>query len=334
MKNLFSPFSQNQRLAGGTGLGLYSLAKRMEALGGSYGVMGRKDGEQGSVFWFTIPYRPEEEVETEPDEHEEEEQILNQPLPSVHNSFAVPSTNGVTSIDASFTSTHASSRSSSGKTSLNILLADDSATISKTMKKLLERSGHKVTVAENGDLALKHLENHWKENERGYDVILMDMQMPVMDGLEATKRIRFMEQKKIDTIAKDLNIPDQYRSSICLCGVGVHSAQPSCHASFSITSSIFSNSIHSSSSSAKLAEFDIDEFISFMNTLDPLQNRVAPNCQACNRQVACHQVIVATSANDDDETVQLAKEHGVDEFLVKPFPMDKFHKIVRRLSVH
>lgn len=59
MQALFSPFKQTQRLAGGTGLGLYSLAKRLEALNGRYGVAKRRDGRQGSLFWFSIPYRPD-----------------------------------------------------------------------------------------------------------------------------------------------------------------------------------------------------------------------------------------------------------------------------------
>ena len=59
MASLFNPFKQTQRLAGGTGLGLYSLAKRLEALHGFYGVMKRRDGKQGSLFWFAIPYRPD-----------------------------------------------------------------------------------------------------------------------------------------------------------------------------------------------------------------------------------------------------------------------------------
>ena len=43
----------------GTGLGLFSLAKRVEALGGHYGVRNRPDGVQGSIFWFAIPYKPD-----------------------------------------------------------------------------------------------------------------------------------------------------------------------------------------------------------------------------------------------------------------------------------
>jgi anti-sigma regulatory factor (Ser/Thr protein kinase) len=58
-KTLFQPFRQAQRMAGGTGLGLFSLSKRMEALGGSRGVSKRRDGIQGSTFWFSFPYRPD-----------------------------------------------------------------------------------------------------------------------------------------------------------------------------------------------------------------------------------------------------------------------------------
>ena len=62
MRNLFAPFKQAQRLAGGTGLGLFSLANRMESLQGHCGVRGRRDGKQGCLFWFAFPYKPDEEA--------------------------------------------------------------------------------------------------------------------------------------------------------------------------------------------------------------------------------------------------------------------------------
>ena len=40
-------------------LGLYSLAKRLDALGGKYGVRNRDDGRSGTAFWFAFPYRPD-----------------------------------------------------------------------------------------------------------------------------------------------------------------------------------------------------------------------------------------------------------------------------------
>jgi signal transduction histidine kinase len=54
---LFQPFGQLQRRAGGLGLGLYSLAKRVEALDGTFGLDDKPDGSQGSMFWFSVPFK-------------------------------------------------------------------------------------------------------------------------------------------------------------------------------------------------------------------------------------------------------------------------------------
>ena len=58
-KKIFDEPEQEGREHGGSGLGLYNLAKRVEALGGACGVSDRTDGvSQGSRFWFTIPFEP------------------------------------------------------------------------------------------------------------------------------------------------------------------------------------------------------------------------------------------------------------------------------------
>jgi two-component system sensor histidine kinase/response regulator len=71
---------------------------------------------------------------------------------------------------------------------LRVLLAEDNAVNRLLARKLLEKHGHTVSVVENGQEALAAI-----ERERP-DLVLMDVQMPVMDGLEAIRALRAKEQ--------------------------------------------------------------------------------------------------------------------------------------------
>jgi two-component system sensor histidine kinase/response regulator len=70
---------------------------------------------------------------------------------------------------------------------LSVLLVEDDLVNQKLAVTLLERWGHRVDVASNGLMALEYLRDHT------YEVILMDMMMPVLDGLETARRIRASE---------------------------------------------------------------------------------------------------------------------------------------------
>ncbi len=73
---------------------------------------------------------------------------------------------------------------------LRVLVVEDNAVNQRLATRLLEKRGHRVTVTANGREAVESVEKHT------YDLILMDVQMPEMDGLEATAVIREREKRK------------------------------------------------------------------------------------------------------------------------------------------
>jgi len=71
---------------------------------------------------------------------------------------------------------------------MRVLIAEDNVVNQKLIAQLLQRRGHEVSVVENGRKAVDAVAGG------GYDVVLMDLQMPELDGLEATAAIRARER--------------------------------------------------------------------------------------------------------------------------------------------
>ena len=182
-EELFQPFKQVQRLAGGTGLGLYSLSNRISALKGTRGVKSRDDGKQGSVVWFTIPYRPDTQDGQQTSSNSS--QLSTPRSPSRRRSAEGGGNHScVTPTDTTPATTVCKRR-------LRFLVVDDSPSILKVLSRSLANKKYIVETADNGSAAVDRLIKGY--NTQDFDVVLMDLQMPVMDGIEAVRRYREFE---------------------------------------------------------------------------------------------------------------------------------------------
>ena len=107
-----------------------------------------------------------------------------------------------------------------------VLIAEDVIINAEIMVMVLQTRGMEAEVAENGKVAVEMFTSH---PEGYYDAILMDMRMPVMDGLEATKVIREMKRcdaKTIPIIALTANAFDEDVHRSLQAGLNAHLSKP------------------------------------------------------------------------------------------------------------
>jgi Response regulators consisting of a CheY-like receiver domain and a winged-helix DNA-binding domain len=108
---------------------------------------------------------------------------------------------------------------------LKILLVEDNILNQRIVTLSLKKFNHEVTIANNGLEAIDYF------NKSGFDVILMDIMMPVMDGLEATVKIREIETvssspKRTPIIALTANTMDNDREKCLSYGMDEFMAKP------------------------------------------------------------------------------------------------------------
>jgi signal transduction histidine kinase/ActR/RegA family two-component response regulator len=178
---VFASFSQvdmsRSRRFEGTGLGLAISKHLVDSMGGSIGFQARDDGP-GTVFWVRLPLSSTTE----------EPRVKIEAIRGAKS--APPSQPGVGKAPAE---PDAASRSAASPNEqltmleLNqplLLLAEDNIVNQKVATLMLERMGYQIELADNGEIAYRMAEG------RRYAAILMDVLMPQVDGLEATRRIR------------------------------------------------------------------------------------------------------------------------------------------------
>ncbi|MCP4409214.1 MAG: response regulator [Gammaproteobacteria bacterium] len=193
-RKLFQKFTQadnsTTRKFGGTGLGLSISKKLVELMGGEIGV--ESELGKGATFWFTLDLAPA--------------QIPPRRLADQHGDGVPPAGSRQPQYQA------------------RVLVVEDNATNQAVVRGMLNKFGVHIDMVGNGQEAVHALE------QLPYDLVFMDYQMPVMDGYEATRRIRDpqspVKDRAIAVIAMTANAMQGDRERCIKVGMDDYIAKP------------------------------------------------------------------------------------------------------------
>ena len=189
LKNLFSAFHQvdmgMNRTKGGTGLGLSISKNLMHLMDGTIGV--ESEYGKGSCFYINLPQKITDKTPCKERYHKIfEKAVPNQKAPGLENIYL--SVLDMPEIAALFAEKNENVRFTAPNA--KVLVVDDSDVNLQVAEGLLRKYGIVPDNAESGYQALELIK------KKNYDMIFMDHQMPGMDGIETTKKIRMYEQGK------------------------------------------------------------------------------------------------------------------------------------------
>jgi signal transduction histidine kinase/CheY-like chemotaxis protein/HPt (histidine-containing phosphotransfer) domain-containing protein len=208
-EKLFARFTQGEqstaRTHGGTGLGLAISRQLVELMGGEIGLQSMPG--EGSTFWFTVRCALGEPV----DAAEDISATADPPSGSAQRTDA-----------ASDAATVVVAPTLDPSVPLHVLVAEDNRVNQMLVKEILRAEGHSVEIVENGAEAIN------AAKQGGFDLILMDVQMPEVDGIAATEEIRTLPgaQGQVPIIAVTAHAMVGDRESYLAAGMNEYVSKP------------------------------------------------------------------------------------------------------------